>query len=79
MYPQLYATVDQFVVKGLRLVENLPEKDQLIKMKEENLTVCDGELLISILTRKANENCNIFGTSAWTPRRVDMVLWTYGR
>lgn len=79
MYPQLYATVDQFVVKGLRLVENLPEKEQLLKMKEESLSVRDGELLISILTRKANENCSIFGTSAWTPRRVDMVLWAYGR
>ncbi len=79
MYPAYFATVDQFVVKALRLVPGLPEAGALAKMNPENLSIADGVLLIGILTRKAKENNQVFGTSAWTPRKVDMVLWTYGR
>lgn len=79
MYPKHFATVDQFVVKALRLVPGLPEATALARMNPENLSISDGVLLIGILARKANENNQSFGTSAWTPRRIDMVLWTYGR
>lgn len=79
MYPEHFATVDQFVVKALRLVPGLPEAAALARMNPENLSISDGVLLVGILTRKANENNQSFGTSAWTPRRIDMVLWTYGR
>ena len=79
MYPKHFATVDQFVVKALRLVADLPEAAALTKMNSKNLSISDGVLLIGILTRKARENNKAFGTSAWTPRKVDMVLWTYGR
>jgi len=79
MYPEHFATVDQFVVKALRLVPGLPEANALTRMNPENLSVSDGALLIGILTRKAKENNQSFGTTAWTPRKIDMVLWTYGR
>jgi hypothetical protein len=79
MCPEHFATVDQFVVKALRLVPGLPEATALAKMNPENLSISDGVLLIGILTRKAKENNQTFGTSGWTPRRIDMVLWTYGR
>lgn len=79
MYPERFATVDQFVVKALRSVPGLPEATVLAKMNPNNLSISDGVLLVGILTRKANENNLSFGTSEWTPRRVDMVLWTYGR
>jgi hypothetical protein len=48
-------------------------------MNPQNLSVADGVLLIGILNRKAKENNRLFSTSAWTPRKIDMVLWTYGR
>ena len=79
MYPDHFATVDQFVVKALRQVSDLPEANALSTMNPLNLSVTDGALLISILNRKAKENNRLFGTSAWTPRKIDMVLWTYGR
>lgn len=79
MYPEHFATVDQFVVKALRLVPGLPEADALARMSPSNLSISDGVLLVGILTRKARENNQLFGTSVWTPRKVDMVLWTYGR
>lgn len=79
MYPEQFATVDQFVVKALRLVAALPEAAALAKMNPESLSISDGVLLIDILIRKAKENNESFGTSTWTPRKIDMVLWTYGR
>ena len=79
MYPEHFATVDQFVVKALREVEGLPEADALAKMNPLSLSITDGVLLVDILKRKAAENNRVFGASAWTPRKLDMVLWTYGR
>lgn len=79
MYPEHFATVDQFVVKALRLVPGLREATKLDEMNPESLSIADGVRLIGIITRKANENNQAFCTSAWTPRKIDMVLWTYGR
>lgn len=79
MYPDHFATVDQFVVKALRQVGDLPEANALSKMDPQDLSVTDGVLLIGILNRKAKENNRMFGTAVWTPRKIDMVLWTYGR
>jgi hypothetical protein len=79
MYPGTFATVDQFVVKALRQVGGLPEDEALAKMKRVSLTTANGVTLIGIMARKAVENNRLFGTGAWTPRRIDQILWTYGR
>lgn len=79
IYPDRFATVDQFVVKALVLVPDLPEASAIAAMNPENLSIRNGALLIDILTRKAQQNNQLFGTSEWTPRKIDMVLWTYGR
>ena len=79
MFPAAFGTADQFVVKALRSVEDLPESSALAKMKPEQLTLADVAALIAIMRRKAAENNQAFRTSSWTPRMVDKVLWTYGR
>lgn len=79
MYPANFATVDQFVVKALRAVAALPEAEALARMKPQALTIADGVMLIGIVSRKAMENNQMFGTGAWTPRKIDQILWTYGR
>lgn len=79
IHPGSYGTVDQFAVKALRAVPNLPEGQQISKMKEMGLTVDDGVLLISIMKRKADSLNAAFGGGFWTPRKVDKVLWTFGR
>jgi hypothetical protein len=80
IYPAHFATVDQFVAKALRLVEGLPERDRVLKMRSNGLTVSDGVVLIDIMRRKAAQSNNqLFGFSHWTPRKLDMILWTYGR
>ena len=79
IYPEHFATVDKFVVQALRLVHHLREAVAIAKMKEDNLSARDGAILISILRRKAAENNRLLATTTWTPRKIDMVLWTYGR
>ena len=79
LYPADFGTVDQFVVKALRSVNGLPEAQALAAMKPEGLTATDGVTLIAVMTRQAAENNRRFGTADWTPRKIDQVLWTYGR
>jgi hypothetical protein len=79
MFPEAFATVDQFVVKALRDVKALPEAAALAKMNPEQLTVADSVVLIEIMRRKASENNQFFDTVIWTPRKIDKILWTYGR
>lgn len=75
MYPNNFATVDQFAVKALCQISSLPESSSLNKMKPESLTLRNGIILINIMLRKAKENNMIFGTDFWTPRKIDMILW----
>lgn len=80
IYSKHFATVDQFVVKALRNIEPpLREIAELTKMNEESLSLKNGELIINILRRKADDNNKKFAVSNWTPRKIDMILWTFGR
>jgi len=79
MYPHKFGTVDQFVVKALRQVNGLPEAEAVAQMKPDRLRIEDAEQLIRILQKKADENNRAFHSDAWTPRKVDMVLWIYRR
>lgn len=78
LFPQDFGTVDQFVVKALRQISDLPERALLAVMKPESLTLDDGVILVRIMRRKAADLNRLFSTDVWTPRKVDMVLWTYG-
>jgi hypothetical protein len=75
LFPALYGTVDQFVVKALLQIPDLPERHPLERMNPEGLTVTQGVILIEIMKRKAQQLNELFGTQEWTPRKVDMVLW----
>lgn len=79
LYPSSFGTVDQFAVKALREVGGLSEANVLHRMKENSLTTKDGVILIQIMQRKATQLNQLFRTAEWTPRKIDMVLWTYGR
>ena len=78
LFPQHFGTVDQFAVKALCQIDDLPQIAAVRKMNPESLTIRDGALLIQIMRLKAADNNRIFGTDFWTPRRIDMVLWTLG-
>lgn len=77
LFPEYYGTIDQFLVYALRCLENLPEKDTLVNMIPDGLTIKDGIVLESILRAKANELNKKFFSSEWNPKKIDMILWTY--
>ena len=78
IFPEYYGTVDQFVVKALREISDLPEGKALAAMNEDAISVKEGVLLIQIMQRKAHQLSHAL-QEQWTPRLVDKVLWTFGR
>jgi hypothetical protein len=79
LFPRHFGTVDQFAVKALSAIPELPEIDIVRTMNHLSLKVRDGVVLITVMRRKAGELNRILSTDKWTPRRVDMVLWTCAR
>ena len=69
IFPEKYGTVDQFIVKRLLEVTDLPELEAVKKMNPEGLTVKEGVLLIEIMQRKAFDLNQRFKTTEWTPER----------
>jgi hypothetical protein len=79
LFPAQFGTVDQFVVKALAKISDLPEKNLIAAMTPESLKLNEGTILIRIMRRKAAELNGVSSLVRWTPRKVDMVLWTCGR
>jgi hypothetical protein len=79
LFPAYFGTVDQFAVKALAKIPELPERDLIAAMNPESLKLTEGIILIRIMRRKAAELNRAFSTTEWTPRKVDMVLWTCAR
>jgi len=78
LYPTLFGTVDQFAVKALHAIPNLPDAELIAQMKPEDLTTLNAVVLVRIMRRQAKLLSDALG-SPWTPRAVDKILWTYGR
>jgi hypothetical protein len=76
LYPEHFGTADQFVVKALASLQELREVEIVRAMNPGQLTNRDGEILIKMLRHKAAELNTVFRTEFWTPRKIDMVLWT---
>lgn len=78
LFPQHFATVDQFVVKALNDVMGIPGKRILAQMNPEGLNLNDGVMLIKIMKNKTDELNKAHQTTFWTPRKIDKILWTVG-
>jgi hypothetical protein len=79
LFPARFGTVDQFLVKALARIPELPERDLITAINPESLKPNDGTILIGIMRRKAVELNQVPSLVKWTPRKVDMVLWTCAR
>lgn len=79
IFPDYFGTVDQFVVKSLLKIDNLEEYDKLLKMKPNSLNKSDAVVLMKIIRKKAKELNEQFDTDFWTPRKIDMILWSIDR
>ena len=60
-------------------MEALPQRAALERMIPEGLKPADGVILIQIMREKAEENNRAFQMDSWTPKKIDEILWTYGR
>ena len=79
LFPAHFGTVDQFVAKALAMIPELPERDLVAAMIPESLKLNEGTILIRIMRCKAAELNRVSAEVKWTPRKVDMVLWTCAR
>ena len=79
LFPANFGTVDQFAVKALAKIPELPERDLIAAMNPESLKLNEGTILIRIMRRKADELNQVSSLVKWTSRKVDMVLWTCAR
>jgi len=75
LFPKQFGTVDQFVVKALMKVENLPQRTEVQKIDPLCISIKAGALLIEILKEKDRMLNATNKTEFWTPRKIDMVLW----
>jgi hypothetical protein len=76
LYPKYFGTADVFVVEALKKVLTLPERNDIMRIKDgSQLSPKQAELLVKIMRRKAAELNRQFETDTWTPRKIDMVLW----
>ena len=79
LFPAHFGTVDQFCGEGACRASGTARASFDCAMKPESLKVSDGVILIRIMRQKAVELNRVFSTSKWTPRKLDMVLWTCSR
>ena len=79
LFPEDFGTVDQFVAKRLQEIGHPTYNTVLQNINPEGLKIRDGVVLVEIMKQKAAELNKKFHTSFWTPRKIDMVLWAYGR
>ena len=79
LFPNDFGTVDQFVVKSLLEIDNLPEHEQIASINPTSIKVDDSVILVNILRNKAHLLNQQFNTTFWTPRKIDMILWSIGR
>ena len=79
LFPGHFGTVDQFTVKALAKIPDLPEAHLIAAMNPESLKLNEGTVVIRIMRRKSEELNRVLSTADWTLRKVDMVLWACAR
>ena len=76
LFPLYFGTVDQFVVKALNDVFSSSEESYIKKIEPKGLKIDDGAVLITIMRNKSDSLNKLFQTDFWTPRKIDMILWS---
>ena len=79
IFPEYFGTVDQFAVKSLLKISTLQQRESILPMWPNELKIRDAVILINIMKYKARELNKSFLTSFWTPRKIDMILWSIER
>lgn len=79
LFPLYFGTVDQFVVERLQEFSAFKNNSFIQDIKPENIKLNQAIILVEILKDKAKEMNSLNNTNYWTPRKIDMVLWSLNR
>lgn len=72
LFPEKFGAVDKYTANVL--IRVFGEED--LSIDPENLKLGDAVLLEEIIRDKAEELNKKFNTDFWTPRKIDMILWS---
>ncbi len=73
LFPDKFGTVEKYTAKALLKVS---DREDVLAMNPESLKLKDAILLEEIIRDKAKELNEKFKSDFWTPRKIDMILWT---
>jgi hypothetical protein len=76
LFPSRFGTVDKFAIESLQRIEEFKGDILIQGFMPKSISLDDAVRAISIMRVKAGENNKLFGTTFWTARRIDMVLWS---
>ncbi len=76
LFPEKFGTVEKYTAEALVKVS---DAEEIKAIDPDNLKVKDAVLLEEIMRDKAKELNENFKTSFWTPRKIDMILWSMER
>ena len=78
IFPEYFGTVDRFLVENLKKIYDGQSYygKKLKSMKSDSLTNYDAIILTQILREKAEEVNKKLKTDKFTPRKIDMALWS---
>ncbi len=80
LFPQYFGTVDQFVVQELKRLRQYQSSAGLPANPRKDgtyaINITHAVYIIEEFRRKATELNTKFATDRWTPRKIDMVLWS---
>lgn len=74
LYPEKFGTVNRDTNNALSKIKALGEHEYLNEVK--NITLKKARIIIEIYRKKAEELNKKYKNQYWTPRKIDMVLWT---
>lgn len=55
----------------------IKEYPELKLIESEDININQTEYIINIFKKKADDLNKLFSTDFWTPRKIDMILWSF--
>lgn len=71
MYPNRFATIDQFVIDVLQKTNSLKDDALIQKINKNAIKKNEALYALDLLQKKSNT----FSKHSWSPRNIDKALW----
>ena len=79
LFPKDFGTVSAPLIESLKELNIAEYSEVLQNIKPQSPSKKEAVILINIMRDKAEELNKKFNTDFWTPRKIDMILWSFGR